>query len=83
MECDRVVSNILAKAAVPIHIYGCSSQGARSATLIGHWRVDHTSPRVVLRKTDDALLIVPNANSREAADACVRLEWKCMVISRE
>jgi hypothetical protein len=77
----------LPQAAVPIHIYGCSSQGgtqaSRCATLIGHWRVDHTSPRVILRKTDDALLIVPNAASREAADACVRLEWKCLVISRE
>jgi hypothetical protein len=75
------------EAAVPVHIYACSSQGpaltARSATLVGHWRVDHTSPRVVLHDTDDAVLIVPNAASREAADACVRHEWKCIVASRE
>jgi hypothetical protein len=73
-------------AAVPIHIYACSSsptQGVRCATLIGHWRVDHTSPRVVLRDQDDALLIVPNASSQDAADACVRLEWKCRVSARE
>jgi hypothetical protein len=74
------------KAAVPIHIYACSSSqapGTRCATLIGHWRVDHVSPRVVLRDQDDALLIVPNASSQEAADACVRLEWKCRVATRE
>jgi hypothetical protein len=69
---------------VPIYIYACSLQNAtRSASLIGHWRVDHISPRVILRDTDDTILIVPAATSREAADACVRHEWNCQVKGRE
>ena len=75
------------KTSVPIHIYACSAQSGtvtrRSATLIGHWRVDYTSPRIDVRDTDDAILIVPGAASREAADACVRCEWKCQVVSRK
>ena len=80
------MTSSVSEAAVPVHIYACSSQGSaltkRCATLIGHWRVDHTSPRVILGDMDDAMLIVPGAASREAADACVRHEWKCQVVRK-
>jgi hypothetical protein len=70
------------KAGVPIYIFACTTRAGgaeHTARCIGRWLVDLNSPRISLADEDDALLIVPRAQSAQSAAQCVTLEWGCSV----